>query len=212
MRPPAASTNRRARVAMPDSRCRKLSAVRSPTSSARAAPTTSAISSPGAHRSPSLLPRGRLRRRGSSWRNASNATSRPATTQSAFTRNTPRARCGRRHGRVGGDVAARRRPRRARAGRCRGTSAQSRRDRETSSSIRLRPLVAARRISRGSPTVVVERLHAERGTAGRLRHRHQRRPTSASALTVTFVIGTFSGCFASERCLRTSNSTSVAQS
>ena len=38
MRPPAASTNRRARVAMPDSRCRKLSAVRSPTSSARRRP------------------------------------------------------------------------------------------------------------------------------------------------------------------------------
>ena len=36
MRPPLASTKRRARVAMPDSRCRKLSAVRSPTSSARA--------------------------------------------------------------------------------------------------------------------------------------------------------------------------------
>ena len=46
MRPPAASTNRRARVAMPESRCRKLSAVRSPTSSARAVPTISAISSP----------------------------------------------------------------------------------------------------------------------------------------------------------------------
>ena len=38
MRPPAASTNRRARVAMPESRCRKLSAVRSPISSARAEP------------------------------------------------------------------------------------------------------------------------------------------------------------------------------
>ena len=47
MRPPPASTNRRARVAIPESRCRKLSAVRSPTSSARADPRTTAISSPG---------------------------------------------------------------------------------------------------------------------------------------------------------------------
>ena len=47
MRPAAASTNWRVRVAMPDSRCRKLSAVRSPTSSARArARRRRAISSP----------------------------------------------------------------------------------------------------------------------------------------------------------------------
>ena len=43
MRPPAASTNRRVSVAMPDSRCRKLSAVRSAVSSAPRGPSTSAI-------------------------------------------------------------------------------------------------------------------------------------------------------------------------
>ena len=40
MRPPAASTNRRVSVAMPDSRCRKLSAVRSAVSIAPAEPRT----------------------------------------------------------------------------------------------------------------------------------------------------------------------------
>jgi len=35
---------------------------------------------------------------------------------------------------------------------------------------------------------------------------------SLSTFTVTLVMNTFSGCLASERCLRTSNSTSVAHS
>ena len=53
MRPPAASTNRRVSVAMPERRCRKLSAVRSAVSSAAAAPLTSAATAPVSHRSPS---------------------------------------------------------------------------------------------------------------------------------------------------------------
>ena len=46
IRPPAASTNARAMVAMPESRCRKFSAVLSPTRSVAASPSTHPISSP----------------------------------------------------------------------------------------------------------------------------------------------------------------------
>ena len=53
MRPPAASTNRRVSVAIPERRCRKLSAVRSAVSIAAAVPRSSATTSPGAQRSPS---------------------------------------------------------------------------------------------------------------------------------------------------------------
>jgi hypothetical protein len=76
----------------PESRCRKLSAVRSATSRARADPRTTAISSPAAHESPSRLCAS-TRTPGSIRRNASKATSSPASTQSALTRNTPRACC-----------------------------------------------------------------------------------------------------------------------
>ena len=50
MRPPAASTNRLAFVAMPDKCCKKLRAVRSPISSVLPRPTTSPIVSPAAIR------------------------------------------------------------------------------------------------------------------------------------------------------------------
>ena len=53
IRPPDASTKRRVSVAMPDSRCRKLSATRSAVSSARAGPRTSPMTVPGSHAAPS---------------------------------------------------------------------------------------------------------------------------------------------------------------
>ena len=48
---------------------------------------------PAAQRVAVVLVRRRRGQPGSSWRNASTATSRPASTQSALTRNTPRACC-----------------------------------------------------------------------------------------------------------------------
>ena len=53
MRPPLASTNRRVSVAIPERRCRKLSAVRSAVSIGAARPRSSATTSPGWQRSPS---------------------------------------------------------------------------------------------------------------------------------------------------------------
>ena len=105
MRPPAASTNRRVSVAMPDSRCRKLSAVRSAVSSAAA---------DAAHFGDDVARRAALavgacdcerRTAGSSCRNASTATSRPARRSRDLARNTPRARCRRIDRRLGRDVA-----------------------------------------------------------------------------------------------------------
>ncbi len=91
MVPPVASTNRRVSVAIPERRCRKLSAVRSAVSIAAAVPRTSATTVPGVQRSPS--PRATVNSApGSSCRNASAATSRPAMTQSDLARITPRAR------------------------------------------------------------------------------------------------------------------------
>ena len=121
MRPAAASTKRRARVAMPESRCRKLSAVRSAVSSAaRGADDLGDLRRPAAHASPSRvsavtrtrgveLPEG-LERDVEAGEHA----------VGAFTRKTPRARDVGGDRRVGRDVAPRRRPRRARGGRCRG--------------------------------------------------------------------------------------------
>ena len=103
MCPPRPRRTDGASVAMPDSRWRKLSAVRSPTSSVRADADDFRHDVSGmAGRA--VAATGDLAS-GSSGRNHSNATSRPATTQSAFTRNPPRASRGHRLGRVRRDVA-----------------------------------------------------------------------------------------------------------
>ena len=94
-------------VAMPDSRWRKLSAVRSPMSSARAAPATCRAIVAGAAAFAVLPAHAAPCTPGSSCRKVSSATSSPARTQSALTTNTPRARCSGGDGGVGRDVAGR---------------------------------------------------------------------------------------------------------
>jgi hypothetical protein len=91
MRPAAAATNFAVNVAMPLSRCRKFSAVRSAVSSAAASPVTNAIGSLAPAREPSDHNTSSTTA-ASSWRNVSAATSKPATTSSDLARITPRAR------------------------------------------------------------------------------------------------------------------------
>ena len=89
---------------MPDRRCRRLSAVRSAVSSARASPVTTATTSPRSQRAPSPQ-RTSNTAPGSHCRNASKATSRPATTSDALAWITPRARSAGGHHDVAGHVA-----------------------------------------------------------------------------------------------------------
>ena len=167
--------------------------MRSPTSSARAEPATSAISSPARTRSPSRLCAA-TRTLGSSCRNASNATSSPASTQSAFTRNTPRACCA--AGTVASVVTSPAPTSSSSArGRCRDTAVRG------STVVRIHDCATAARGPRCRTVRLVsrlrrirlpnrlvscdhnrarladgrlERLHAQRRPAGRPRRRHQR--------------------------------------
>ena len=86
--PATASTNPRVMVAMPDMRCRKFRATRSPVRMPRADPVTDAIALPASKRSPS---RARVSQSifGSTTRNTSRATSRPATTKDCLATKTP---------------------------------------------------------------------------------------------------------------------------
>ena len=93
---------------MPDRRCRKLSAVRSAVSSARAGPLDLGddVAGVAPRRHPSARSVER-HARGSSCRKTSSATSRPATTQRDFgEEHAARRATSGRHGGLGGDVAA----------------------------------------------------------------------------------------------------------
>src|SRR5438067_5554353 len=90
--PATASTKRRVTVAVAESSCRKLSAVRSPVSTARAGPAISQIASPAAMRSPSLARQAR-RTCGSRRRKVSSAHGRPQSTASSRAMTAPRTRC-----------------------------------------------------------------------------------------------------------------------
>ena len=114
MRPSAASTNWRASVAVPVSRCTKLRAVRSAVSRPAAWPRNSATTSPGSQRSPSQRSR-RISTPASHCRNASHATSRPARTHGRLgdehrRRPLPRLHCGRRRHVAAPDVFGQRLP------------------------------------------------------------------------------------------------------
>ena len=168
--------------------------------------------SPGAARARRRACARSTRTPGSSCRNASNATSSPASTQSALTRNTPRARC------AGDTVAS------VVTSPSRTSSSSARRDdvavvsgqdpRSHHTGFRTDSVgdwLVARDDDLARLADDASRTPARAARrAGRPRRSASARPTPASALTVTFVIGTFSGCLASDRCLRTSNSTSVA--